>query len=164
MIKYYLDKNKLFIFVFLLSTFSLLGALFIEHILKVYPCKLCVYQRIPYLLSVFVCFFGYNLNNKLFWFVALIIIFVFSSVISGYHVGIENLIFSEFSGCKNDSLNIQDKNQLLNSLEEINISCKDVVFNIFGLSLATINFIISLTIAALGIIYVIYAKNRQKKT
>ena len=164
MIKKYLDEKKFFLLIFLISIFSLLAAIYIEYVLKVYPCKLCIYQRIPYILSVFVCFFGYNLNNKTVWFAALVSIFTLSFFLSAYHVGIENLIFSEFSGCTNDSLNIQDKDQLLNKLKDINISCKDVVFKIFGLSLATINLIISLTIVVLGINYFNYAKNKQKKT
>ena len=164
MIKNYIDEKKIFLIIFLVSIFSLLSAVYIEYVLKVYACKLCVYQRIPFILSVFICFFGYNLNNKTIWLAALVGIFALNAFLSGYHVGIENSIFSEFSGCKNDSLNIQDKDQLLDKLKDINISCKDVVFKIFGLSLATINLIISLTIITLGIRYFNYAKNKQKKT
>ena len=164
MIKNYIGEKKFFLIIFLVSIFSLLGAVYIEYVLKVYACKLCVYQRIPFILSVFICFFGYNLKNKTIWLAALVGIFALNAFLSGYHVGIENSIFSEFSGCTNDSLNIQDKDQLLDKLKDINISCKDVVFKIFGLSLATINLIISLTIITLGIRYFNYAKNKQKKT
>ena len=160
MIKNYIGEKKFFLIIFLVSIFSLLGAVYIEYVLNVYACKLCVYQRIPFILSVFICFFGYNLNNKTIWLAALVGIFALNAFLSGYHVGIENSIFSEFSGCTNDSLNIQDKDQLLDKLKDINISCKDVVFKIFGLSLATINLIISLTIITLGIRYFNYAKNK----
>ncbi len=141
MIKNYIDEKKFFLIILLVSIFSLISAIYIEYVLKIYPCKLCIYQRIPFILSVFICFFGYNLNDKTIWLLA-------------------NSIFSEFSGCTNDSLNIQDKDQLLNKLKDINVSCKDVVFKIFGLSLATINLIISLTIITLGINYFNYAKNK----
>ena len=160
MIKKYLNAKNFFLLVFLISSISLLAAIYIEYILNIRPCKLCIYQRIPYILSIFVCFFGYNLSNKTIPFLALISLFVFNSLLSGYHLGIENLVFPEFSGCKNDSMNIQDKDQLLNALKDINISCKDVIFKIFGLSLATINFMISLTIIALGIFSMLYAKNK----
>ena len=144
MIKNYIDEKKFFLIIFIVSIFSLISAIYIEYVLKIYPCKLCIYQRIPFILSIFICFFGYNLNDKTIWLVALVSIFTLNAFLSGYHVGIENSIFSEFSGCTNDSLNIQDKDQLLNKLKDINVSCKDVVFKIFGLSLATINLIISL--------------------
>ena len=75
-------------------------------------------------------------------------------------MGIENLIFSEFSRCKIDNIDIQDKDQLLNTLKDVNISCKDVTLKILGLSLATINLMISLTILVLGIIYLKYGKNK----
>ncbi len=160
MIKNYIDEKKFFLIIFLVSIFSLISAIYIEYVLKIYPCKLCIYQRIPFILSVFICFFGYNLNDKTIWLLALVSIFTLNAFLSGYHVGIENSFFSEFSGCTNDSLDIQDKDQLLNKLKDINVSCKDVVFKIFGLSLATINLIISLTIVALGINYFNYAKNK----
>ena len=57
MIKNYIDEKKFFLIIFLVSIFSLLSAIYIEYVLKVYPCKLCIYQRIPFILSVFVCFF-----------------------------------------------------------------------------------------------------------
>ena len=152
-------KNSLFlIIVFLLLILSLISAFIIEYGLGHKPCKLCIYQRIPFILSIFICFFGYNLNDKTIWLLALVSIFTLNAFLSGYHVGIENSFFSEFSGCTNDGLDIQDKDQLLNKLKDINVSCKDVVFKIFGLSLATINLIISLTIIALGINYFNYAK------
>ena len=160
MIKNYVDEKKFFLIILLVSIFSLLSALYIEHVLNVYPCKLCIYQRIPFILSIFICFFGYNLDNKTIWLLALVSIFTLNTFLSAYHVGIENSFFSEFSGCTNDGLDIQDKDQLLNKLKDINVSCKDVVFKIFGLSLATINLIISLTIMALGINYFNYAKNK----
>ena len=79
----------------------------------------------------------------------LLIIFFSNFILSGYHFGIEQEIFNEFSGCTSNSLNITDKNELLKSLNsEIN-SCKNVDFRIFGLSLATINFILSSVIIIL---------------
>ena len=104
MIKNYIDEKKFFLIIFLVSIFSLLSAVYIEYVLKVYPCKLCIYQRIPFILSVFICFFGYNLNDKTISLIALVSIFTLNAFLSGYHVGIENSIFLEFSGCKNDSL------------------------------------------------------------
>ena len=79
---------------------------------------------------------------------------------SGYHVGIENSIFSEFSGCTNNSLDITDKSKILESLSQNMPSCKEINFKIFGLSLATINFMISLTIGIIGIKIINYEKNR----
>ena len=43
---------------------SLLSAVYIEFILGVQPCKLCVYQRIPYLVAIFISFLGYCFPKK----------------------------------------------------------------------------------------------------
>ena len=144
----------------LVSIFSILTALYIEKILSVPVCKLCMYQRIPYIFSIIICFFGFFYPNNKIWIYLLIVSFVGSLFISGYHIGIENAIFPEFSGCTNDSLNTINKLELLQSLNNFLPNCKDVNFRIFGLSLATINFLISITLAAITIRYFYYEKNR----
>ena len=134
-------------------------ALYIEHILEYKPCKLCLYQRVPYIIAIFISFIGYNYfkNNKIL--ILIIIIFSASALISGYHYGIENNIFDEFSGCTSSSLEIIDKSKLLESLNNNIISCKDANFKLLGISLAGINFILSLLIIIYSIRIFIYEKN-----
>ncbi len=141
--------KKFYIFILFFSIVSLLGAVYIEYILQEKPCKLCLYQRIPYLAAIFISFFGYNFNKNLLWLYLLLIIFIVSIFLSGYHSGIENNIFNEYSGCSVDNLNLTNKTELLNSLKNSLPNCKDVNFRIFGLSLATLNFIISIIITVL---------------
>ena len=106
-------EKSFYLIMLSISIFSILFALYIEHVLSIQPCKLCLYQRIPYVFSIIICFFGiFFPNNKVFIYL-LIIIFMGSIIISGYHVGIENNIFSEFSGCTNQSINTIDKSKLL---------------------------------------------------
>tara|TARA_B100000945_G_scaffold286716_1_gene257805 strand:+ start:638 stop:1102 length:465 start_codon:yes stop_codon:yes gene_type:complete len=138
--------KKFYIFILFFSIVSLLGAVYIEYILQEKPCKLCLYQRIPYLAAIFISFFGYNFNKNLLWLYLLLIIFIVSIFLSGYHAGIENNIFNEYSGCSVDNLNLTNKTELLNSLKNSLPNCKDVNFRIFGLSLATLNFVISIII------------------
>ena len=83
-----------------------------------------------------------------------------SSILSGYHVGIENNIFNEFSGCTSSDIKLTDKQELLKSLNSSRPNCKDVNFKIFGISLAAINLILSMLISALMIIVIKYEKNR----
>ena len=138
--------KKFYIFILFFSIVSLLGAVYIEYILQEKPCKLCLYQRIPYLAAIFISFFWYNFNKNLLWLYLLLIIFIVSVFLSGYHAGIENNIFNEYSGCSVDNLNLTNKTELLNSLKNSLPNCKDVNFRIFGLSLATLNFVISIII------------------
>ena len=154
------EIKKFYIIVFIISLLSLLIALYIEFFLGYKPCKLCIYQRIPYLVAIFLTFLGINFSKNLIWLYTLLIVFFSSFMLSGYHVGIEQEIFEEFSGCTGSSLNIIDKNELLELLNsEIN-GCKNVDFRILGLSLATINFLLSFVIFIL-ILKVI--KNEKNK-
>ena len=154
------EIKKFYTTIFVISLLSLLIALYIEFFLGYKPCKLCVYQRIPYLIAIFLTFLGISYSKNLIWLYALLLIFFSSFLLSGYHLGIEQEIFNEFSGCSGGSLNITDKNELLKLLNSEVNSCKNVDFKIFGLSLATINFLLSFSIFIL-IIKVI--KNEKNK-
>jgi len=140
-----------FLFIFFFSFSILIGALIIEYVYGADPCKLCIYERIPYLLSIFVCFCGYYFKNKKIFLIFLIMIFIGSAILSGYHFGIEKEIFAEFSGCMSEEIRSLDKDKILNSLQQPNTGCKNVNFRILGLSLATINFIISFVITTFSI-------------
>ena len=155
-----LTIKKFYLLIFLISIISLLGAVFIENVLEQSPCRLCLYQRIPYLISIFICFFGFNYYKNFLWMYLLLILFIISTILSGYHVGIENGIFEESSGCTSENINITNKLDLLNNLKKTMPSCKNVDFKLFGLSLATINLIISLIISAISITLIKYEKNK----
>jgi len=144
----------------IVSILSLITAIYIEHIIEIKPCKLCIYQRFPYLVAIFISFLGYYFPNNILWVKLLTLIFVISFVISGYHVGIENEFFKEFSGCTSKNINLLDKSEILNSLQNEVISCKNVSFKILGMSLATINMIIS---SLFVIIYLKIINNEKNK-
>ena len=152
-------KKNFYIIILFYSLLAILFALYIEHILQYKACKLCLYQRIPYLLAIFISFIGYNYtkNNKIL--ILIVIIFSISFLISGYHYGIENNIFEEFSGCSNNSLGITNKSELLQSLNNNVPSCKNVNFKLFGMSLAGINFLLSLLIVIYSLRTLVYEKN-----
>ena len=141
-----LEIKKFYLIIFIISFLSLLIALYIEFALGYKPCKLCIYQRIPYLIAIFITFLGISYYKNLIWIYVLLLIFFLSTLLSGYHFGIEQEIFREFSGCTGNSLNIIDKNELLKLLNSEVNSCKNVDFKILGLSLASINLLLSFLI------------------
>ena len=155
-----LEIKKFYSLILLICIISLISAIYIEHILEQKPCKLCIYQRLPYLVAIFLCFFGYNYPKNILWLYFLILNFLLSSILSGYHVGIENNIFLESEVCTNENFNITDKSKLLESLSNQTPSCKNINFTFFGFSLATINFMISLLVT---IICVLIVKNEKNK-
>ena len=137
--------------VLFISLFSLISAFFIEYILGHQPCNLCLIQRIPYGLSIILLIFNFFLRKNIqFIILLLILIFLFSLILSFYHFGIEQGFFEEsaFCGVK-DASNVLSKEELLKQLQEKTVSCKDVTFKILGFSLTTINILISLILVFL---------------
>ena len=66
------------------------------------------------------------------------------SAIAFYHFGIEQGFFNESLVCETKDLDQNlSKEEVLKQLKENTISCKNVTFRVFGLSLATINTIFS---------------------
>jgi len=125
----------------------LLSAYYIQYILKVPPCPMCQYQRIPYYLAIVVLGgFFFNIMN----FKKLILFLIFLSfiniAISFYHIGIEQGFFTELTSCKDD-LGANNTQELLKKLSNKGIvSCKEVSFRIFGFSLATLNFLVNIAL------------------
>jgi len=132
--------------IFLISLVSIISAYFIEYILGHQPCNLCLIERIPYGLALVLITLNHILiKNKRFTILLLILVFTFSLIISFYHFGIEQGIFTESTVCGlKDASNIVSKEELLKQLQIKNVSCKDVTFRIFGFSLTTFNMVISL--------------------
>ena len=149
--------------IFLISLISLISAYFIQFILGHQPCNLCLIERIPYGVSMILIIFTLIFNkNEKFFVLLLIITFIFSLAISIYHFGIERGFFEESTICAVKSLSeTLTKEDLLKELSMKTVSCKDVTFRIFGLSLTSINIFISLfIIIVLSKIYNHYEKNR----
>ena len=140
----------------------LISAFVIEYGLGHQPCNLCLYERIPYILSILliikILFFKKYEKITLF---ILFLIFIASAVLAFYHFGIEQGFFSESFVCKvGDLSGTLSKEQLLEQLNKNSISCKDVSFRVLGLSLATINTILSIILSVIFLkLFLNYAKN-----
>ena len=147
-----------FIIVFAISFFSLAAALYVEYILNFKPCILCIYQRIPYAIALLISLIAFFNDNKKTLLVILGLTFVASVLLSGYHVGIEKGIFEPIFSCTGDNINALEKEEILKSLNNIQPDCRDVDFSIFGVSLATLNFIISFVLTIVIVYIFKYAK------
>jgi len=132
--------------ILIISIFSIISAYFIEYVLGYQPCNLCLIERIPYALAIILIFVNYTIKkDEKFLIVLLIIIFIFSFSISVYHFGIEQGFFKESTVCGvKNAAEILSKEEIIKQLSKKSVSCKDVTFRIFGLSLTTINIILSL--------------------
>ena len=155
--------NKKFLFTILIFiSLVLVSGYVIEYKLNHEPCKLCLYERIPYFLSILLMmkiFFtrGYESATLL----ILSLVFIISSILAFYHFGIEQGFFNESLACTTPDLsNTLSKEQLLEQLKQNSISCKNISFRILGLSLAAINTIFSLVLSVIFIkLFLNYGKN-----
>ena len=159
-----LNNKSLFLNLILFVSFvALMSAFFIEYVLGHQPCNLCILERIPYLVAIVIILLNYKFSQfeKIFL-VLLVIVFLTATILSIYHFGIEQGFIEESLVCdlKNGS-EVTSKEEILKQLQEQKVSCKDVTFKIFGLSLTTYNIVISIliTINALKI-YLNYAKSK----
>jgi disulfide bond formation protein DsbB len=143
---YKLILNGILIF----SILSLSIAYFIQYVLDHKPCNLCLIERIPYISAIILIplIFIISKFEKIIS-VILLFFFTFGAIVSFYHFGIEQGFFSESLVCDLRDNTSLSKKQLLKQLENSSIvSCKDVTFRFLGVSLATINTIISTILSA----------------
>tara|TARA_B100000686_G_C16614855_1_gene875845 strand:+ start:628 stop:1101 length:474 start_codon:yes stop_codon:yes gene_type:complete len=145
-----MKKRKILNGIILLSFMVLSIAYFIEFILGHQPCNLCKYERIPYLSAIILISLSFlikKFEKSILIFIA--ILFLLGTIVSFYHFGIEQGFFSENLICGLEgSQKVTNSEELLKELKKTRISCKDVTFRLFGLSLATINTVLSLVITA----------------
>jgi len=156
------SNNIFLIIIFAVISLASISALIIQYWLGHEPCKLCLYERVPYFLSILLLIkiLLFKKNEKI-TLLILSLVFVGSSALAFYHFGIEQGFFSESLVCKAEDLSkILLKEQLLEQLKQSSVSCKDVSFRILGLSLAAINTIFSLFLRVIFIkLFLNYEKN-----
>ena len=144
-----INKTITFKLIFLISIIALSSAFFIEYVLGHQPCNLCILERIPYLMALIIIVLNYKLIHlEKYFMLSLILVFLAATILSLYHLGIEQGFIEESLVCdlKNGS-NLLSKEDIFEQLQQKNVSCQDVTFKIFGLSLTSYNIIISLIIS-----------------
>ena len=148
--------------ILIFSVFALISAFFIEYVLGHEPCNLCLLQRLPYLgvILAFLLIFLIDKFERKFFLIATLF-FLISFILSIYHVGIEQGIIQESFVCSlEQNINSLSKEDILKSLKNKPVSCKDVNFTIFGLSLATINTFASIAFTAIS--FKVFLKYEKK--
>ena len=157
------QSNNIFLIVILtIISSTLISALIIQYWLGHEPCKLCLYERIPYFLSMLLIIkILFIKKYEKITLLILFLVFMSSAVLAFYHFGIEQGFFSESLACTSGDLSkTLSKEELLQQLKLNSISCKDVSFRMLGLSLAAINTIFSLILSVIFMrMFMNYGKN-----
>jgi disulfide bond formation protein DsbB len=157
------QSNNIFLIVILaIISLTIISALIIQYWLGHDPCKLCLYERIPYFLSMLLLIkIIFIKKYERIILLILFLVFMSSTTLAFYHFGIEQGFFSESLACTTEDLSkTLSKEELLEQLKQNRISCKDVSFRILGFSLAAINTIFSLILSVIFImLFLNYEKN-----
>ena len=156
------QTNNIFLIVILaIISLTIISALIIQYWLGHEPCKLCLYERIPYLLSILLIIkILFIKKYEKITLLILFLVFMISAALAFYHFGIEQGFFSESLACTTSDLSkTLSKEELLQQLKQNSIGCKNVSFRMLGLSLAAINTIFSLV---LGVIFLRLFMNYEK--
>ena len=157
------QSNNIFLVVILaIISLTIISALIIQYWLGHDPCKLCLYERIPYFLSMLLIIkIIFIKKYERVILLILFLVFMSSTALAFYHFGIEQGFFSESLACATEDLSkTLSKEELLEQLKQNRISCKDVSFRILGFSLAAINTIFSLILSVIFImLFLNYEKN-----
>ncbi len=157
------QTNNIFLIVILaIISLTIISALIIQYWLGHEPCELCLYERIPYFLSILLIVkILFIKRYEKITLLILSLVFISSTALAFYHFGIEQGFFSESLTCVTGDLSkALSKEELLKQLKQNSISCKDVSFRILGLSLAAINVIFSLVLSVIFTrLFTIYEKN-----
>ena len=105
--------NSILIIIFLLLSLSLISAYLIEYGLGHKPCKLCLYQRYPYYISILLLtsIFLLKKNIKIHYLI-LSVVSLLGAIIAFYHFGIEQGFFNEAAVCETKNFS----HQILSSL------------------------------------------------
>jgi len=158
-----IKNQKHLTLILIFCIFAIITAYFIEYVLGHQPCNLCLIEIIPYVAAIIVissCLFFKKFEKISL--VILVFVFFIAMVVSFYHFGIERGFIEESLVCDLSVRGkILTKEALLDQLKEKTISCKDITFKIFGMSLSTINIIISLLLSLINIkLFLNHEKNK----
>ena len=135
------------LFIFFVSICVIIFVHYLEYI-GFTPCQLCIYQRLPWYLIIFLSFFSIFYNKKIYPYNKSIIflLFVGSAAYAGWHAGIEWTFWEGPSTCSTGTNKIESHDNLLENIQSIQsfVPCNEASFRFLGISLAGYNFISSL--------------------
>ena len=161
--------HKLFFLCILIFSLLILALVFsIEFFLNIPPCKLCIYQRLPYFGLLIVGIFGYlvHMYRKIISYL-IVMLFLVSVGLSFFNVGIEEQWFNYHSSCiSNLGLNATTFEDFKKSIMEKDIvSCDLSTYRTMGLSLAAWNLVASIImfIFSLSVIITFHKKGKYEK-
>jgi disulfide bond formation protein DsbB len=132
------------------SILALVVALFTEYVLGFPPCKLCIYERIPFVILIKISISGIIATKyERFWLLCAALTLLVSVFIAGYHSGVEHHLFEAGARC-NPEIQMSDKlsvDEIKNMLYAKPVAtCTKPPFKVLMLSMAEWNLLFNLAL------------------
>ncbi len=159
-----------FIFMILggLSAAALSAALISQYAFDMHPCFLCLWQRIPYAVVILLSIMGGIATKQMgikygaFNIALCGIAFFINSGIAFYHVGVEQQWWS--SGCSVPNLSTLSPEDMMAVIQSAPaVSCGDIQFELFGISMAGYNVVLCLILGIYSFIALKTVLNHKEK-
>jgi len=151
-----------------IGVFSLSFALISQYGFGYAPCELCIYQRWPYGIVIALGLLAVLTGCKRPKFAAMLMalagfVFLVGMAIAFYHSGVEQKWWAGMASCT--TANFIGQNLSLDELEALImaapvVSCGDIAWTLFGLSMAVYNTFLSLLYAGYGFLAAIFITRR----
>jgi len=161
----YIDKP--YFWSFLVAVIALIFALFLEHIILLEPCYLCIIQRYTYIITLILSLLAF-----VYQYIKIISILICLSmfgtiVIASWHLGIELNWWLPSSSCSEWETNIGSFTDELNNnlLESTTASCDILSPKFLEITLVQWSFIyiVATTFYVTILTYKVFIKNNAKK-
>ena len=130
------------------SAALLLGALWFQYVVGLFPCVLCIWQRWPHLAAVVLGALGLKLPGRLIPVLGALAVLT-SAGIAGFHVGVEQGWWAGLESCSGVGIAGMSTATLLDPTAAAPepVRCDKIAWSLFGISMAGWNLLISLGLA-----------------
>ena len=130
------------------SAALLLGALGFQYIGDMPPCKMCYWQRYPHVAAVGIGLLALMIPGAILPYLGALALLV-TAGIGIFHAGVEQGIWEGPTTCTSQSIEGLSADELLNQiLSAPVVRCDEIPWEMFGLSMAGWNAVVSLGLAA----------------
>jgi len=131
------------------SLAMLLGAFYFQYVMDLAPCKMCIWQRWPHAIAIGLGLIAFFMPLRSIVLLGAAVVTV-GAVIAAYHTGVEQGWFAGPNTCTSgDISNLSTDDLMAQILAAPVVRCDEIVWSLFGLSMAAWNGVISIGLAAM---------------
>lgn len=134
------------------------GAYISQYGFGLYPCEMCMWQRYPHFAAVGLAFLAFFIAPQRLWVAFAGIAILASGAIGAYHAGVEYGWWQGATACSGAAV-ASGRDPMEAVLSTPLVRCDRAPWDLFGISLAGWNFLISLA-AGIGIFWLLAKRTR----